>query len=928
MQSARGHAHQDHWHVIMSNPDNVPLHVPLPGEPRGPDAGDARPEKASPASLLDQTAAILQSCPDPIIGEALNGSITFWNPAAERFYGYSADEVLGQPLNLLAPPGQEAEVSSLLQRVLRGEAVEAYETVRRAKDGRLLEVSLTIFPVRDERGQIIGASATTRDIARRRREEAAMTASEQRFRAAFDDAPNGLALLNLDGDFLQANRAACELLGRSEAELLSMNVEDILHPDDIGIDDLVAEHALAGGSSDPGHEMRLQRPDGSVRWIRAQVSLIHNDDGEPVQFIVQTQDLTEQFQAQEQLEVALRQTQEVLERVGGAFIEIGADWHITQVNAATEELLHKTRDELIGHRLQDVASPVSLASVMDALQRTMTTRQRTEVAEFACDTAGTWLTMRAYPTANGVSVYLHDITAERNLEQELRVAEIRFQALVEQLPAGVYMHADDPGQTTLYLSPYFDELTGYSIERDGLFRNFSEWVAHIHPDDRGRVLREGRERAGKPGQYLMEYRFLRADGSYIWISDIYSALVDDSGHVLSWQGVMTDITAQKEASDAIARLAAIVEASDEAIYTRTLDGIITYWNPAAERLYGYTAKEAVGQPLSIVFPEGDTSLYTTRAELEGGVRARFEGVDRRKDGSLVDVAFTVFPVRDADGTITGVSGIVRDISGRLEAERELRTALEAAEAGVRAKGLFLAMMSHELRTPLQAVLGYADFLLSARPGELTPEQREDIGYIHQGASRMVHLIEQMLDLSRMEAGRLELERAAVDVREVLEVVRQDVAPQAEGKGLALTVVVPRRLPAVWGDAERVRQIVLNLAGNAVKFTETGQIRIRALARPPARGQAGWVEIAVADTGIGMAPEELAHIFEEFRQVDSTLSRRHGGAGLGLAIAQRLAEQMGGAITVESTPGVGSTFTLRLPMAPEAQVQAGPVGDPA
>jgi signal transduction histidine kinase len=172
----------------------------------------------------------------------------------------------------------------------------------------------------------------------------------------------------------------------------------------------------------------------------------------------------------------------------------------------------------------------------------------------------------------------------------------------------------------------------------------------------------------------------------------------------------------------------------------------------------------------------------------------------------------------------------------------------------------------------------------------------------------------------MEAGRLELRHEAVAVREVLEVVRQDVAPQAEGKGLALEVRVPRRLPAVWGDAERVRQIVLNLAGNAVKFTEAGAVRIAARARR------GWVEIAVADSGIGIAPEEVPHIFEEFRQVDSTLSRRHGGAGLGLAIAQRLAVQMGGELQVASTPGAGSTFTLRLPMAPKAQ--AAPEHPPA
>ncbi|HEY8611559.1 MAG TPA: PAS domain S-box protein, partial [Roseomonas sp.] len=536
----------------------------------------------------------------------------------------------------------------------------------------------------------------------------------------------------------------------------------------------------------------------------------------------------------------------------------------------------------------------------------MTTRQRTQVSEFACDIADTWLTMRAYPTANGLSIYLHDVSAERNLEQELRVAEIRFRALVEQLPAAVFMHADDPDQTALYLSPYNEILTGYPLDRTDVYQSFVAFREHIHPEDQVQVIRASQARGGQPGQYSLEYRFRRADGEYIWISDVYSAMTDDAEEIIAWLGILIDITAQKESNDAIARLAAIVETSDEAIFSRTLDGIFTYWNPAAERLYGYTAEEALGQSLSMLLLDKSEKLIGDPEDFGGESSRRFESRHVRKDGSLVDVAVSVFPVHDGEGNISGISGIVRDISGRLEAERELRGALEAAEAGVRAKGLFLAMMSHELRTPLQAVLGYADFLLHQRSERLSPEQREDIGYIHQGASRMVHLIEQMLDLSRMEAGRLELKHEAVDVGRVLELVRQDVAPQAEGKGLTLRVVSPAGVPQALGDAERVRQIVLNLAGNAVKFTETGTIVIGARAVPDG------VAIVVEDSGIGIAPDDLSHIFEEFRQVDSTLSRRHGGAGLGLAISQRLAEQMGGTITVESTPGTGSIFTLRLP----------------
>jgi signal transduction histidine kinase len=280
---------------------------------------------------------------------------------------------------------------------------------------------------------------------------------------------------------------------------------------------------------------------------------------------------------------------------------------------------------------------------------------------------------------------------------------------------------------------------------------------------------------------------------------------------------------------------------------------------------------------------------------------------RRADGSEREVEVRSDFV-EIDGERQAMISAMRDVTDRKRLEQSLRRALEAAQAATRTKSLFLSMMSHELRTPLQAVLGYADLLLLGPPESLTSEQREDLEYIRQGATRMMGLIEQMLDLSRMEAGRLQLAAEPVDVGEIIEQVRQDIAPQAAAKGLHLKIDAPAALVPALGDPERVRQILLNLAGNAVKFTERGSVTITAGAVD------GIVQVAVRDTGIGITAEALPHIFEEFRQVDGNLTRRYGGAGLGLAIARRLAEQMGGTITVESTPGTGSTFILSLPAA--------------
>jgi signal transduction histidine kinase len=243
-------------------------------------------------------------------------------------------------------------------------------------------------------------------------------------------------------------------------------------------------------------------------------------------------------------------------------------------------------------------------------------------------------------------------------------------------------------------------------------------------------------------------------------------------------------------------------------------------------------------------------------------------------------------------------------------EREhtaLLQAKEAAEAANQAKSAFLAMANHELRTPLQAILGYAEFLLADSHAILNEEQRADLGYIQMGGRRMLTIINDLLDLARMEADGLMLRRDPVDLAQVLEQVRQDVQPQAAQRGLELRMHLPESLPPLLGDAERLRQILLNLAGNAVKFTESGSVEI-AVAMDRER-----LFIHVRDTGYGIAPDALTRIFEPYRQADHGRPRHHG-AGLGLAIARRLATVMDGEITVESTPGVGSTFTLHVPLA--------------
>ena len=364
------------------------------------------------------------------------------------------------------------------------------------------------------------------------------------------------------------------------------------------------------------------------------------------------------------------------------------------------------------------------------------------------------------------------------------------------------------------------------------------------------------------------------------------------------------------------RLAAIVDSSDDAIVSKTLDGVITSWNRAAERMFGWTADEAIGRHITLIIPrERHSEEDLVLARLRRGERIEhFDTVRVTKHGRFLDVSLTVSPVRDARGVIVGASKIARDVTERrrLEAERDdllarERAAREAAEAANRAKDEFLATISHELRTPLTSILGWARLIQSASldPDGIARAART----IVQNASSQAQLIEDLLDLSRVVTGRLRLQFEACDLRAVVEAAIDTVRPVAEAKGLGLVVdVVPDGLSMI-AAPDRLQQVVWNLLTNAVKFTPAGGV-VEVVLRQASRA----AEIVVRDNGEGISTAILPHVFEPFRQEDSSATRAHGGLGLGLSLVKHLVELHAGHVRAESPgKGEGATFTVTLPL---------------
>jgi two-component system sensor histidine kinase/response regulator len=356
-------------------------------------------------------------------------------------------------------------------------------------------------------------------------------------------------------------------------------------------------------------------------------------------------------------------------------------------------------------------------------------------------------------------------------------------------------------------------------------------------------------------------------------------------------------------------LASIVEGSDDSIIGTDLAGTILSWNRGAQTLFGYAPDEVVGKHITLLFrPDRHADHTDTLRKITREERIEhFESVRVAKDGTALDVSVILSPIRDTTGHIIGVSAIYRDITLRKLTEARLLKALEAGNAATQAKGEFMDNMSHELRTPMNGILGMTDLLLDCEP---TEEQREYLLVLKESGHSLLALISKILDFSRLESKKLRTERVQFALNETVEAVFAEMEPAAVKKGLSLqSDVRPEAPDLVFGDPHRLRQILVNLLENAIKFTVAGQVTLTVGLCPE---NEHLLSFTVRDTGIGIPADRRVMIFKAFTQADGSLTRHAGGTGLGLAITAGLVELLGGNIGVESDGCHGSAFCFTLP----------------
>ncbi len=801
-----------HYEGLALHKDGRRIHVSVMGSPVRNAAGEVaaisvivrdvseRHEAEQARALL---ASIVESSDDAIIGKKPDGTIVSWNRGAEVLFGYSSQEIVGKNVAILAPPGRCDEVGRSLATIREGDRVSPFETVRQRKDGREIDVLVSVSPIRNPAGVVVGASAIAHDIGKRVRTERKLRESEERFREVFEYAPFGMCVTGTDQRYIKVNEAFCRMLGYSEEELLAKTWGELTHPDDVG-PSLARRLQLCkdqGASAEV--EKRYIHRSGNVVWARVRISVVRDTGGNPLYFLV----------------------------------------------------------------------------------------------------------------------YVEDITERKRVAEALSESEDRFRVMADSCPTMIWV-TDAEGKNQ-FINRQYREFCGITLEQvEG-----GKWQLLIHPDDAPEYVGAFQRAVLERTSFRAEARIRRADGEWRLIDSNATPRLSPGGAFLGHVGLSADITERRQAEQALRsseeKFRQLAENIREVFWMMPpATNQMLYVSPAYEQVWGRTCDSVYQNPMSwqeAIHPDDREQARTVALRQQQGEPVESEFRIRTPDGQEKWIRNRAFPIRGQDGQLVRIVGIAEEITEQKRHLEELIHARDGADAANRAKSCFLANMSHEIRTPMNGVLGMLQLLADT---DLTPEQRRFINVAENSGRALLALIGSILDLSKIEAQKVTLEKLSFDLHHAIEEVSEPLRVQANAKGLRFhSRVSPETPQFLRGDVHRLHQVLTNLVGNAIKFTERGEITLYTALESQGDGTA-TIRFAVSDTGIGIRREQIPALFSPFVQADASTTRRYGGTGLGLAICKQLVEMMQGTIGVDSREGRGSTFwfTAVLQLEPAAQQQ--------
>ena len=625
---------------------------------------------------------------------------------------------------------------------------------------------------------------------------------------------------------------------------------------------------------------------------------------------------------------------DAMDRAVRRFLEV----HERRIRVRDEQGFEAARDLVANLQDREVLRDfLYLVNTFERREKALLERRLDETRESLSWGRASFAIATAVAMVNLLAIYglaRRDIAARRLSEASVRSSEERVRLLLESTGEGIY-GIDLDGICT-FCNPACVHLLGYELSSDLLGKNMHALIHHARPDGTPlpvdeclicQALRVGKE------AHVSDEVFWRADGTSFF-TEYRSHPIRRAGERIGAVVTFADISRRVRAEEAMRLRDRALKAIAQGIIISDPsqpDNPVIYANEAFERLTGYARSDIQGKNCRLL--QGPETDPATIEEMRAAIRARrdctVEVLNYRKDGTPFWNALTIAPVQDAYGRVTHFVGVQTDVTDRKRFEEEMQRAKESAEAASRSKSAFLANMSHELRTPLNAIIGYSEMLGEEAADLGRVEFLADLGKIHAAGKHLLGLINDILDLSKIEAGKMELFVERFSIADLVQGTVSTIVPLAEKSGDTIEVVCPADLGVMVSDQAKVRQALLNLLSNAIKFTDGGTITVDVARESIEDGGngPGWVRFRVIDDGIGMTPEQISKLFQPFTQVDSSTTRKYGGTGLGLTITRRYCQMLGGEVTVASLPGQGSTFTIRLPIE-VSDARPGPEAGPA
>ena len=785
-------------------------------------------------------------------------------------------------------------------------------------------------------------------LAESRERQRQLRAEQARHAAIVASSNDAIIGETLDGIITDWNRGAELLFGYPPEAAIGRPAAELLLEAERASDDLDIREAMARGETLAPFDATRLRADGTRVDVSVTASPITGPAGNVIGFSKtirdisgarraerQTRELNAELERQVAERTALHESarqalQNTLDAVPFAVAYVDRDMRLRFANKACGGWFGRTPAELVGSSVSEV-----LGDRYEESRTRLEAVQRGEPQTFEGTLplpgrAGLRHTVRHYlPDAGsdavrGFHVVAYDLTEQVVDKLRLAAALRDKEALLRAIHLHAIVSVTDRSDRIVDVNDNFCRISGYARE---------ELVGQRHRIVSSRThdaafWRDVWRTIGGGQPWRGEICNRAKDGSLYWVDSMIAPFTDEHGRIERYVSIRFDITAAKRAELALRETSSLLRtvlesASEVSVIATDPDLHITVFNAGAERLLGYESAEVVDKasPMLIhdadeVRVRGEELSRLSGEQVEGGavfthplaLRQPHEWTYVRKDGTRVSVSLVVTAMHGPSGELFGYLGVAHDVTKQKQTEASLRDSMQRAEQASLAKSRFLANMSHEIRTPMNAIIGLS-YLLGQTA--LDPEQSEFLTKIRTSSQTLLSLVNDILDLSKIEAGGVTLEQAPFDLREIINEVRDLMSTQAEAKGIAHELDVPERLaPAYIGDATRIGQVLTNLVANAIKFTERGVVRLRVREEGATAGLTR-LRFEIEDTGIGISAEEQARLFVPFAQADASTTRRFGGTGLGLSIVKRLVEMMDGAVGLSSRPGVGSTFWVTL-----------------